>query len=373
MSGRKSKNILIFYPYNFRTVEQQSVMEMLYKNGNKVFLLTLDGIGELHSLVESVGIKSFSTRTGLRISFWNILVNVVKIIRICYAHKIDVIFAHQQVCMLPLIIAKPIIFAKKYYFRHNTDEGYQYYGFKLRALNKFINRFSKFIIAPSEIVKRFLIDKEQVSKEKIIRINYGYNFDLYDKPVASSVQEIRNKYKCQLLLISIARLVPAKRHLMMFEVLKKLVDQRLNVKLICLGAGTHMETYRTWIVSNHLEGHIFLLGRQNNIFDYLCASDVLIHLSESEASNSVVKEAALAGIPAIVCKEVGDFQDYVIDGKNGFLVDKIESLEQAFEKVMYYYQNIESIKLMGIDFNGTVKKEFNIKNVEKEYFDLLNK
>lgn len=365
------KNILIFFPYNQRTVEQQSVIELLQKKGHQVFLLTLLGEDFLHEFVKKMGVMATSTHTGLNLSFRNILSNAKQVIKFCRNHNIHIVFAHQQLCMLPLILAQPFIKTTNYYFRHNTDEGYKDFPIKLRLLNKFVNTFSRNIVAPSDIVYKFLLQEEKVPISKLLRVDYGYNFNQYEKPITHVVESIKKKYACRFLILSIARLVPSKRHIIMFDVVKKLVSQGKDVKFLCLGGGSSKKEYSEWIALNGMKNNIFLLGIMPNIFDYLSAADLLIHLSETEASNSVIKEAALAYKPVIVCNNVGDFGDYIINEQNGFLVNKENPFSGTIQIIESYYDNKEQLSQLGEQFHKTVTDKFRIENVEATYQKLI--
>ena len=66
-----------------------------------------------------------------------------------------------------------------YYFRHNIESHLIDGNAKSKIVNNIVNKISKKIICVSERVKKHLINNEKVNKEKLICINYGYNFDFY--------------------------------------------------------------------------------------------------------------------------------------------------------------------------------------------------
>ena len=340
--------------------------------GHQVFLVTLSPEGTLHQIVTALGVKVYSSNTGEAISIKNLFTNTRFLIRFCRQHQIDVILAHQQVCALPLIFASPFLKCRSYYIRHNTDEGYEANPAKAKLLNRFINNFAKKIITPSNIVYKYLNETEKVPAKKMIRINYGYNFEQYEKPDFDNVAAIRNEYNCGLLIISIARLVEAKRHFKMFAIVKKIHDDGVDCKFICLGAGHLFDELQAWIKDNKMEANIFLLGKKSNVLDYLSAADLLLHLSETEASNSVVKEAGLAKKAAVVCKAVGDFEDYISSNENGFLVNKENPEEEAIHILKTMGNNKSRLKEIGEHAQQTITSVFDISNVEKLYAALLN-
>jgi glycosyltransferase involved in cell wall biosynthesis len=169
-----------------------------------------------------------------------------------------------------------------------------------------------------------------------------------------------------------ARLVPSKRHKEMFSVVKRLVEEGIDCKMICLGTGSLENELRQIIDISGMKNHIFLLGRKENIFDYIAACDVFFHLSSAEASNSAVKEVALYQKPVIVCKGVGDFEDYIIPWENGFLVDKENPVEESHSILKAIAENKVDRSKLGQRLFNTVTTMFDIKNVSEDYNRLLH-
>lgn len=132
-------NILIYFPYNQRTVEQQSVMEMFVKEGHNVFLLTLVSEYHLHDIVRKLGVKAFATPVPKKKGVITVLKNARYLVKFCKQNSIDIIIAHQQESALPLILAAPFIKGKTFYVRHNTDEHYKQFPLKTWLVNHFIN------------------------------------------------------------------------------------------------------------------------------------------------------------------------------------------------------------------------------------------
>jgi glycosyltransferase involved in cell wall biosynthesis len=365
------RNILIYFPYNHRTVEQQSVMEILVNKGYSVFLLTLTSKNSLHTIAKELGVRVSSSPVNKTSGFKNIFLNAKYLVAFCRANCIQVIIAHQQVAALPVIFAKPFISCKIFYVRHNSDEDYKAHPVKAWIMNRFINRMLPRIIAPSRAVYQYMKEQENVLPKKLIRINYGYNFSQYEMPDLKKSREIRDAHQCELLLVSVARLVAPKRHALMFEVVRILIEKGMDIKLICLGNGP-LKNQLQKLIESKLPGRVFLRGIQQNIFDYLAAGDVFLHLSETEASNSAVKEAGLVKKTVVVCKKVGDFEDYIVHEKNGFLVKKEDPLQQSVRFLEKCYNNREILPIMGNNLCETVLKKFDINNVSSQYDDLIN-
>jgi L-malate glycosyltransferase len=365
-------NILVFYPYYQRSVEQQSVMEMLMKKGHKVFMLSFYPEGFIHDYVRQFGVIAGSLPKP-KLKLLDYFTQARFLVGFCRKNKIDIIFVHQQLGALPMMLASPFMKARIAYFRHNSDEDYQQFPVKAKVMNRLLNRFVKRLVAPSQIVWKHWVEVEHVSPKRITRINYGYNYDQYDKPNLAEVKIIQESYPCHLRIVSVARLVPPKRHLLMFQCVKAALNAGVDCKMICVGAGSEEEMLKKWVKDNKLEDRIFFAGFRHNIFDYLAAADLYLHLSNTEASNSSVKEAGLASCASIVCKGVGDFEDYVKNGENSFLVEKDPTVKEVSEIIIAMSKNKEQLKKIGENLRCTVLREFDISQVEPLYEKMIEK
>jgi glycosyltransferase involved in cell wall biosynthesis len=365
-------SVLIYFPYNQRTVEQQSVMEALHKKGHTIILYTSCKRGPLHDIAESLGITALAAEKEYANTLESIWYNLFHLPKIIKKYNIDFIIAHQQVPALTvgiLAIFKKIKFA---YFRHNSDEDYQHFPIKAKILNKLTNKLTPVKVAPSTLVKKFWHTKENVKENEIALINYGYNFSQYELPDWENAANIKNEYATPLLLLSIARFVPQKQHAKMFAVIEQLIKDGIECKLICLGTGYLEKELKQYIIKHNLQNNIFLLGRKDNIFDYIAAADIFIHLSNSEASNSAVKEAALYSKPVIVCKKVGDFEDYIVTRKNGFLVSLQDPVNETITIIKAIANKEIDLSDMGKLLNHTVTTIFDITNVIEKYETLIH-
>lgn len=343
---------------------------MLLRKGYEVYLLTWDVPGALHQNFEKMGARPFSASVKGRHVFFYI--NQARfLVQFCRTHKIDLVLSHQQNNAVVAGMAKYFMKAKCYYFRHNSDY-VQLSNSRMNViLNKLANRLSRNIVAISNRVKEQLI-KEGVDKKKILRINYCYNFSQYRLGSTHSADVIKEKYNADLLLLMVARLDPLKRHVMAFEVVKQLAEKGINCKLVSIGDGPMREELQQWIDKNGMGERIVLENFVTNTVDYFDACDLLIHLSYSEASSHVVKEAAMCNKAVIACRDVGDFNDYLEHNVNALLADKENPVPGTVDMLAAVYQQKEHLQRMGKNLCETVINTFSIEAVEKDYEQILN-
>lgn len=362
--------ILIYSPSNLRAVDQQSQAELLIRNGHKVYLLTWADRGPLHESFERLGAQTFSANAvkGRSMLFF---INQARFLKsFCKEHEIDYVFSHLQSNAVVSGLAHFFMRPKVYYFRHNSDYVELMPSRKNKLLNKLANLLSPYIVAISGKVKAQLL-KEGVPERKISRINYCYNFSHYRTNTFNAACTIREKYKAGILLLMVARLDPLKRHQLGFEVVHQLVASGIDCKLVSIGEGPMREELQRWINKNKMEDRIFLESFAPNTIDYFEACDILLHLSYSEASSHVIKEAGMCGKTVVACSDVGDFNDYLEHMSNAFVVNKERPVEEAVQLLKQYGLKKEKLYNMGMALHDKVVNTFSMEAAEKEYKKFL--
>ena len=98
--------------------------------------------------------------------------------------------------------------------------------------------------------------------------------------------------------------------------------------------------------------------------------DMLNLIADNEQQK--VKEIVLLQKGVAVCKEVGDFNEYISEGENGYFLDA-NNLEHSLEEVIRKaYRQPEQLKEMGIALNKKVIEFFSDTAVNRQpYLDLL--
>jgi glycosyltransferase involved in cell wall biosynthesis len=105
--------------------------------------------------------------------------------------------------------------------------------------------------------------------------------------------------------------------------------------------------------------------------DYLGACDFLIHPSVLESSCVIVKEAGLSDRPVIVCSNVGDFDEYIVQSINGFATAKDTFVNEAMEIILSNYQNKPKLESIGRNLHAKVLELFSVDKILGQY-EFLN-
>lgn len=363
--------ILIYSSSNLRAVDQQSQALLFQKMGYEPILLTCLPEGILHKNFQKHGFKTYSSNITNARGIFYFLKEINFLIKFCNIHKIDVVCCHLQSCAIIAGFAKFFIKARVVYMRHHTDFVGIYNSPKERFQNWIANTLSPKIIAISNTVKKILI-KENVPLNKIHRINLCYDFGEYRNDFTNKINEIKQELDSPLTLLYVARLDPVKRHTYAFEIVKELIAQGVECKLFCIGKGSLETELKQYIKDNKLGEHIIMKGFVTNVFDYISAAEIVLLLSDTEASSHMLKEAGICGKTLIACADVGDFNDYIVDGENGYLVNKENPIPETIEILKKIHSDKNILPLLGENLRNTVYKHFSIgSNFETLYSTLF--
>jgi len=375
--------VLIFYPPNKRSVAIETLCRAVKDAGHEIIVLTLTERSSFHEELNKYGIKSF-VFPPVGKGAWKyrrFYKQSRYLIRFCKENKITDVWSHLQEANIIALMAQKFLKAKLVLFRHHAESAfYAEFGKKMQMkrskgeviLDKIINRFANTIVVPSSGVWYGMEKYEKCDMRKVRLLPYIYDFSTYAKPDLSKVKQFRDEHACQLMLIMISRMVISKQHMPVFEIVKKLVDEGLSIRMIVMDDGPLRPDLEKFIAANHLEKHFILTGYREDFVNYMMAADLLMHPSVTEASNNVVKEMALLEKAVAVCRNVGDFNDYIKEGVNGYFLES-DQLKPMLESVIRdAYKDENKLKQMGQQLKKDVLTHFSDTPGNRQRFlDLL--
>ncbi len=361
------KKVLLYYPPNKRSIAIETLCSTVQQAGHEVMVLTLTERGPFHEALELKGIKTYTHFLERKRSTRYFVTQARYLIRFSKKNEIDVIWAHLQEANFIALLAQPFLTAKVITFRHHAESAFyaefgEQMGMKRNRreafLDKVINRLAKTIVVPSSGVWYGMEKYENCRMDKVILLPYIYDFSAYSKPDEEKVRRLRDQYSCKLLLIMVSRLIPSKQHKPVFEIVKKLVNEGLSIKMIVMDEGDLRSDLEAFIARNKLQDHISMVGFKEDFVNYMAASDMLLHPSVTEASNNVVKEMGLLEKGVAVCRNVGDFSDYIVQDRNGYFLEN-ESLHRSIESAIRdAYNDPAKLKSLGRELKKDVLKHF---------------
>lgn len=360
-------NILFYYPDKERAISLSTLMIEFKKQGHEVFLLTHAREGLLHEEVKKHGIHTFTHPVKKQNALVFYVKHIAHLVSFVKKHRIQLVYSHIQVANFIAVFASLFCRARFMLCRHHSDCAYLDNNRREKLFDRVINALGKEFIVPSQKVYDQMVYTERVRNKKIYLIRYAYDFSTYPSPDSAAVATIRSTYPARLLLVKIARLIPEKRHLLLFSVIKNLVSKGLDIKLLVLSDGPLRARLGEYVRENNLQNHIFMLGYKTDVMNYIEAADAVVHVSESEASSNLAKEVGLLKKPLILCHDVGDFSEYLSDGVNAKLVNKEHPGAELESLLTTFYSDRGIMHGLGENLRETVLERFSLEKILGEY------
>jgi len=357
-------SVILFYsPFDQRSRDTESLMIAFKKEGHRVISLSQASGAQIHDHLAKYQIETYSHIIPGERNWRYIFRHLRFLVSFIKKHKVQVVYSHLESANVVAALAQYFTNAKVYIVRHHINEA-KLQDFDRSWTYRLTYRLAKKIIVVSEQAKKFMIEFEKVDAKKIIHINLAYDFSIYNKPDPEKVKAIRSGFD-GLTLLTVCRFTPFKRADVAIQNLKLLRDKNIRARLILLGRGEEEDKIKTMVRDLGLAEWVVMPGYVSNVLDYMAAADFLVHPSMLESSCVSVKEAALVGLPVIVCSGVGDFDDYLVHEKNGFAVDPDKFAARTAEIIEQHRQT--DLSPMTALLYKRVVDLFDIRNVVGQY------
>ena len=360
-------NILFYYPDKERSISLSTLMIEFRKQGHEVSLLTHAVEGPLHEEVKKHGVKVYTYNIPKENPLIFYFKHIRRLVQFIKEHRIQLVYSHIQVANFISVFAARFCRARFILCRHHSDCAYLDNNRREKFFDKVINTLGREFIVPSQKVYDQMVHTERVRGKKIYLIRYAYDFGSYPQPEERAVHAIRAAYPASLLLVKIARLIPEKRHVVLFGVMKQLVARGLDVKLLVLSDGPLRSELSQSIAENQLQKHIFMLGYKTDVMNYIQAADLVVHVSESEASSNLAKEVGLLEKPLVLCNDVGDFSEYLSNDVHVKFVNKQDPARELEDLLTRFYHDRSIMHSLGVNLRKVVLERFSLQHILSQY------
>lgn len=234
----------------------------------------------------------------------------------------DKLFVHS---LKPFMI--PMLRKRKkdvYLFQHGMTFGSgKRKLYKLFLYFTVINILGFKVVCSSQFAKQKLLKHFSVFNKKLLKIiPFGVHLDHSD-----AVNETSNN----LTIGFVGRLVAQKRIHKIYEALE-LMDSTDTVNFRIAGTGVLMEALKLK-ASNFSNSNVNFVfdGHVHDMAAFFSKIDVLILPSLAESYGLVVLEAFAHNIPAVVFDDTGACVEFIINGKNGFVVKNSSELSKLID------------------------------------------
>jgi glycosyltransferase involved in cell wall biosynthesis len=190
----------------------------------------------------------------------------------------------------------------------------------------------------------------EVKEPKTLKSNIGH-YTVIEPRTSTTL----NSQFSILNLINIGSFVPKKNQTFLLDIILELNKKGVQVSCHFLGDGPLKIEVKNRTKELGISNQCNFLGNVENVEEYLWQSDVYVHTATYEPLGLVLLEAMAAGLPVITLDGGGN-RDLMINGKNGYLIEKQDTKEFA-DRILEVFQNKEIS-----DFNAQFAKQFDIES-----------
>lgn len=169
---------------------------------------------------------------------------------------------------------------------------------------------------------------------------------------------LQSGWQDQLVVLCVARLVPAKGQQYAITALAQLAPQFTNLKLVLVGAGPDREKLMRLAAQLGVTAQLSLLGARNDIPDLLAASDIYLQPSIKEGFCIAFLEAMASGLACIGTK-TGAIPNMLESGVNGLLIEPADA-KAITEALRTLATDAECCARLGLAAKVTAQTRFSL-------------
>jgi len=234
------------------------------------------------------------------------------------------------------------VYEKPLVFTHHTqyDKYSHYVPFRQEAVKMFTRWIVKdyankcdCVIAPSESIKKIIINQGVVSRIEVVPT--GIDLMVFENADKNIVREKYNIEPGQKLLLYVGRIAKEKNLEFLLNAFRLVLKKKPDSYLMLVGYGPEEGYLDGLIKKTGIEKNIFQAGVSSSVQDYYAAADLFVFSSLTETQGLVLVEAMAAGTPVVAVDSAG-VKD-VVDGKNGSLTKN--NISEFSERIIKLLEN----------------------------------
>ena len=251
----------------------------------------------------------------------------------------DIVHAHLfDATLVAMIAGRAARVPTRAFTRHHSTYHHEYMP-KALKWDRIMEANATNIVATSEVVRRVLVDRDEVPPSKITMLNYGFRLDEFERIDPMKVQEMKAKYGVapgDFVVGAVSRYIRWKGVHHMVMAFKQFLEHRPEAKFVIANAlGTDAPSLRRLVSEELPDDRVVQIEYERDMPSLYAMMDVLLHVPidpEIEAFGQIYVEAMAAGIPSVVTLS-GIAHEYVVDGENAVVVNH-DSAEAILDGLM---------------------------------------
>ncbi len=281
----------------------------------KYILFYLPWLSSRRKLIQSV------------IVFFVNTIALLKVVKICRLHKVNVVYSNTLANPLGLLVSKKMKLPHIVHIREYIgNEENACFVFDERRAQNYLKKYSSSIICNSHSVASFY--KAQMQLQNISVVYNGIDY-----PEVSGCEQNRKVNT----LLMVGYLEERKNQEEALYAIKLLRDKNIIVNLILAGGGDkeYTQKLRKYIESENLEKNVIIIGNVTDVKSLYLSSTCLVHCAKREPWGRVIVEAMLNRCPVISADSDGA-REIITDTVSGFLYNKgdIHQLSDLIQEIV---------------------------------------
>jgi glycosyltransferase involved in cell wall biosynthesis len=210
----------------------------------------------------------------------------------------------------------------------------------------------------AEAQRRYLVDELGYPEHKIRIINNGVDPALFDVNTERGVLAEFGFTDGDPVVAMVAALHPWKDHTTFLRAARIVINEMPRAKFLVIGDGATRTELMSLCSTMRITPNVHFTGSRHDVGRLLCAIDVFVLSSHSEAFPISVLEAMACARPA-VCTDVGGVREIVSHGKTGYLVPQNDP-QQLAARLLTLLSNPQTAHRMGRAGRDRVEAEFSL-------------
>jgi glycosyltransferase involved in cell wall biosynthesis len=285
-------------------------------------------------------------------------------------HKIDIVHTHNFNGNIWGILAAKLAGARivehVHDFRYCEEEEYRRRR-GTTAQFRYAKYFSKWpdrIVVLTRDNVEYLLKHRLCRPERIREMQNGIPLDPPD--VSGQSRAALGLPEQGTLIFTPARMSEEKNIDLILEIAPDVIARRPEAQFVIAGDGPLLESLKKRSREKGLERNVHFIGFQADVERLLLFSDIFLLPSFLELHSIALLEALKAAVPVVISEKVGCHDEFITDGKNGFLADPFSKAKWA--DILVSLLADEALrKRVGASGRELCEKQFDIRNVAKKF------
>jgi glycosyltransferase len=284
-------------------------------------------------------------------------------------YPIDVFFSNNGgypggECNRAATIAAAMLRIKNYHIVHNlaTPPFFRLYAYIEYFIDWVLSKVTTFICVSNQ-TRDYLFDKRYIKCDPVV-INNGIK-NIYKEIKQFAINSVGIK------LLNIGAFGARKNQLMIIDAMNILKSRGYkNILLYLVGIEEdegYVDILKDKIIEYALQDMVFFEGFQSDPYKYYSTCDLFVLSSTIESFALVRIEAMSVGMP-IITTDVGDANLQVINGENGFIVNKSSEMANCIEVYIKDHSLIKDHSMRGFEIYNNF---FTIDKMIRKYQSLI--